>query len=442
MKNNSNLIQLAIAVLLVIGVSGCMGGKGGDRGGSKESAPPTQQWENTSSEEASISTAPATPAIEEHPVVNVYLENSGSMNGYVDNGKTLFQQDVYNYLCDVEISGIPSAMNLHFINSQIINKGSVIEDFINKLTPSSFKSSGGSTATTDIAAVFKQVLAHTDDNTVSIFISDCIFSPGSVKSPDAYLANQQVGIKKCVADYLATHTDFAILVYQLYSNFDGIYYDYKNRPRKYIGERPYYIWVMGNTLNIAKLRAAIPNNKFSGNGVANVWCAYNREVSDLPYAIVPKAVQGDFERKNKTTMAKIKRENGGFAFKITAELGVLELLLGNDYLMDTNNYSRLINKQDSDEWYISIERNTNSASPATHNITLGTNTTIPQGNLSVAIRCMSPKWAYDMTDIDDTQFVDGNERKTYGLKYMFDGIQQAFVSKSTGVYTVMDFKLQ
>lgn len=442
MKNNSNLIQLAIAVLLVIGFSGCMGGKGGDRGGSKESAPPTQQWENTSSEDASISTAPATPAIEEHPVVNVYLENSGSMNGYVDNGKTLFQQDVYNYLCDVEISGIPSAMNLHFINSQIINKGSVIEDFINKLTPSSFKSSGGSTATTDIAAVFKQVLAHTDDNTVSIFISDCIFSPGSVKSPDAYLANQQVGIKKCVADYLATHTDFAILVYQLYSNFDGIYYDYKNRPRKYTGERPYYIWVMGNTLNIAKLRAAIPNTKFSGNGVANVWCAYNREVSDLPYAIVPKAVQGDFERKNKTTMAKIKRENGGFAFKITAELGVLELLLGNDYLMDTNNYSRLINKQDSDEWYISIERNTNSASPATHNITLGTNTTIPQGNLSVAIRCMSPKWAYDMTDIDDTQFVDGNERKTYGLKYMFDGIQQAFVSKSTGVYTVMDFKLQ
>lgn len=230
MKNNSNLIQLAIAVLLVIGFSGCMGGKGGDRGGSKESAPPTQQWENTSSEEASISTAPATPAIEEHPVVNVYLENSGSMNGYVDNGKTLFQQDVYNYLCDVEISGIPSAMNLHFINSQIINKGSVIEDFINKLTPSSFKSSGGSTATTDIAAVFKQVLAHTDDNTVSIFISDCIFSPGSVKSPDAYLANQQVGIKKCVADYLATHSDFAILVYQLYSNFDGTYYDYKNRP--------------------------------------------------------------------------------------------------------------------------------------------------------------------------------------------------------------------
>ena len=433
-----NFLKIAVAFALCLFIGGCMNGKGGSRG---SVAPQTQTQTQTPPAEV-IEEEQSTTTIAEHPVVNVYLENSGSMNGYVDNGKTLFQQDVYNYLCDVEISGIPSAMNLHFINSQIINRGSVIEDFINRLTPSSFSSSGGSTATTDIAAIFKQVLAHTDDNIVSIFISDCIFSPGSVEYPDAYLANQQVGIKKCVADYLATHSDFAILVYQLYSNFDGKYYDYQNRPRNYTGERPYYIWVMGNTLNIAKLRAAIPNNKFSGNGVANVWCAYNREVSDLPYAIVPKAVQGDFERKNKTTMAKIKRENGGFAFKITAELGVLELLLGNDYLMDTNNYSRLINKQDSDEWYISIERNTNSASPATHNITLGTNTTIPQGNLSVAIRCMSPKWAYDMTDIDDTQFEDGNERKTYGLKYMFDGIQQAFVSRSTGVYTVMDFKLQ
>ncbi len=441
-KSFSNLILLLIAALFIIGFCSCMGGKGGYRGEGKDVTAPTNQCERTTSEDTSTSSAFVVPAIVEHPIVNVYLENSGSMNGYVDNGKTLFQQDVYNYLCDVEISGIPSAMNLHFINSQIINKGSVIEDFINKLTPNSFKLAGGNKATTDIAAVFKQVLAHTDDNTVSIFISDCIFSPGSVKSPEAYLANQQVGIKKCVADYIATHSDFAILVYQLYSNFDGIYYDYKNHPRKYKGERPYYIWVMGSTLNIAKLRAAIPNDKFSGNGVANVWCAYNRQVNNLLYSIVPKAVRGDFERKNKTTMTKIKRENGEFAFKITAELGVLELLLGNDYLMDTNNYSRLVNKQNSDEWYISIERNTNTASPATHNITLRTNTTIPQGNLSVAIRCMSPKWVYEMTDIDDTRFIDGNERKTYGLKYMFDGIQQAFVSKSTGVYTVMDFKLQ
>jgi hypothetical protein len=363
------------------------------------------------------------------------------MNGYVDNGKTLFQQDVYNYLCDIHISEIASEINLHFINSQIINKGSVIEDFINKLTPNSFKTSGGKTTTTDIADVFKQVLNRTDDNTVSIFISDCIFSPGSVTNPQAYLANQQVGIKKCFADHLTQYPNFSVLVYQLYSNFSGTYYDYMNRPRKYNGERPYYIWVMGHTANIAKLRAYIPNEKFSGSGVANMWCAFNHTVEDLSYSIVSKAIIGDFNKVSKNSISRIKKTNGEFAFQVLAKLDVLELMLGNDYLMDTNNYARLINKYDTDEWYIDVERNTNASSPATHNIILGTTKNTLSGTLSVAIRCKSPKWAYELTDDDDSSFTDENNRKTYGLKYMIDGIQQAFEAKSSGDYTVMDFKL-
>lgn len=126
---------------------------------------------------------------------------------------------------------------------------------------------------------------------------------------------------------------------------------------------------------------------------------------------------------------------------VTANFTSLELLLGNEYLMNADNYSRLINKQDSEEWYIEIARNTNPSSPATHNIILGTDGPIPQGNLSVAVRCSSPQWAYDFTDDDDSNFTDANQRKTYGLKYMFDGIQQAFTARSNGIYAVMDFKI-
>ena len=416
---------------------GCVNGKGGDRSGAVKSENVTQI--NPSQDQSSA--VKQTTPIDEHPIVNVYLENSGSMNGYVDNGRTLFQQDVYNYLCDIHISEIASEINLHFINSQIINKGSVIEDFINRLTPNSFKTSGGQTATTDIADVFKQVLSRTDDNTVSIFISDCIFSPGNVANPEAYLANQQVGIKKSVADHIASHPNFSMLVYQLYSNFKGTYYDYKNRPRQYNGERPYYIWVMGHTANIAKLRAFIPDEKFSGSGVANMWCAFNHQVDDLSYSISPRAIKGDFNKVSKHDISRIKRANGEFAFQILADLNVLELMLGNDYLMDTNNYSRLINKYDTDEWYINIERNSNSSSPATHNIILGTTTNTLSGTLSVALCCKSPQWAYDLTDEDDTSFTDANQNKTYGLKYMIDGVQQAFTAKAPGVYTVMDINL-
>ena len=421
-----------------------MCGKGGSRGSAPSSINTTQSDSSHKQPQPSIDEPKAPsgiPMVAEHPIINVYLENSGSMNGYVDNGRTLFQQDVYNYLCDIHISEIASEINLHFINSQIINKGSVIEDFINRLTPNSFRTSGGHTTTTDIADVLKQVLNRTDDNTVSIFISDCIFSPGSVSNPGAYLANQQVGIKKCVADHLTQYPNFAVLVYQLYSNFNGTYYDYKNRPRRYNGERPYYIWVMGHTANIAKLRAYIPNEKFSGGGVANMWCALNHTVDNLSYSIVSKAVKGDFRRDSKHGISRIKKDNGEFAFQILAELGALELMLGNDYLMDTDNYARLINKYDTDEWYINVERNTNASSPATHNIFLGTTKNTLTGTLSVAIRCKSPKWAYELTDDDDSVFTDENNRKTYGLKYMIDGVQQAFEAKSSGDYAVMDFKL-
>lgn len=443
-----NVALLAICFLM----ASCMSGKGGDRSGGRNmgtaevSTPqaPAESGDGNSNESNCPQTQVPTSeylVLSEHPIVNVYLENSGSMNGYVDNGQTLFQQDVFNYLCDIHISEIASEMNLHFINSEIIKKGSVIAAFIKNLTPNSFKTSGGQTATTDIADMFKQVLEHTDNNTVSVFISDCIFSPGSIANPEAYLANQQVGIKKSIADHLSKYPDFSVVVYQLYSNFKGTYYDYKNRGRYYNGERPYYIWVMGHTAHIAKLRAKIPNDKFSGSGVANMWCASSHAVTNVPYSVVPKAVKGDFRRNGNNAMSRIKKENGEFAFKVTANLDELELLLGNDYLMDSNNYSRLINKYDTNEWYIGIERNSNSSSPATHNITLGTSQNALNGNLSVALCCKAPKWAYELTDSDDSTLTSENSKKTYGLKYMIDGVQQAFVAKTSGVYTVMDFKL-
>jgi hypothetical protein len=52
------------------------------------------------------------------PVVNVYMENSGSMFGYVD-GLTEFEASVYSYLSDIANTSTDS-LNLFYINSRII----------------------------------------------------------------------------------------------------------------------------------------------------------------------------------------------------------------------------------------------------------------------------------------------------------------------------------
>lgn len=431
-------IVFSFLFLAAITVCGCTGGK---RTGNVSSL-------SNDNDNSTPSAEVLTNSLPDHPVVNVYMENSGSMNGYVDGGKTMFQQDVYNYLSDVDISGIPSEMNMFFINSKIIpqkdfQKSNTISDFINKLNPSSFRVAGGNTATTDMADIFKLILENTADDTVSIFISDCIFSPGSVSSPEAYLTNQQIGIKESFAKYCVDHPNFGVMVYQLSSNFNGNYYDYKNRPHKYNGERPYYIWVMGNIYYLMYLKDRIPNAKFQGSGVQNYWFASNFQLKEVAYSVLPAPRLGSFDKVGKSDIKNMKPDkNGEFMFTIAANLRLLELILGDDYLMDTGNYVQLINKELSDEIKIKIDRNTVAKSPATHNISLKIVKGIQREEIKVVLQCLPPDWGFEMTDDDDTQLTELNCNKTYGLKYLLNGVQQGLTARGSGYYMNMIVNLK
>jgi hypothetical protein len=50
--------------------------------------------------------------------INVYLENSASMDGYV-KGVTEFETAIYNLLGDFKISGLCDSLNLNYINKTI-----------------------------------------------------------------------------------------------------------------------------------------------------------------------------------------------------------------------------------------------------------------------------------------------------------------------------------
>lgn len=373
--------------------------------------------------------------------VNVYLENSGSMNGYVDAGRTDFQHNVFNYLDDVE-QWLGSQLNLFYINSELIPKGNYLDGYINKLTPQDFKNSRGSKSTTDIADLFRLVLEQGNDSVVSILVSDFIFSPGTQNNPEQYLGDQQVKIKRAFEYYLNKHSDLAVMVYQLYSNFKGTYYDYLNTPHKnYEGQRPYYIWVIGHPLKIAEMKVAIPESKFL-HKVENFWSITSFSPTIENYAILPNPRKGDFTKQNKSEMKKMRKDaQGEFLFTVGADLGVLDLLLGNDYLLDTDHYARIINKQTADDWYITVSPNTIPTSPATHNISLFTKGNLPKGDFELAICRKKPKWADEYSDMDDRELIDSNQMKTYGLHFVFDGIVQAYSAKCGDYYSIMNFKM-
>ena len=92
-----------------------------------------------------------------NPIINVYIENSGSMDGYV-KGQTDFEHIVYNYLVDLKQIEVARALNLFYINSEILPQKDDINDFIEKLEPTSFQAKGGNRGTSDMALMMKDIL--------------------------------------------------------------------------------------------------------------------------------------------------------------------------------------------------------------------------------------------------------------------------------------------
>ena len=156
------------------------------------------------------------------PVYNVFIENSGSMDGYV-KGNSEFKNAVYGFLSDIlmKTNGVTDKMNLHYINSKVLPFDAPLEDFIEKLNPTTFKKYGGKHGTTDLCDVVKRSVDSMNDQKVVVFISDCVFSPGAGFSALDYLASEKTGFKRVFSDLLFAHADLATVVIKLNSKFDG-----------------------------------------------------------------------------------------------------------------------------------------------------------------------------------------------------------------------------
>lgn len=148
------------------------------------------------------------------PIVNVYIDNTISMNGYV-KGVTEFEQIIFSFLTDIKISGITDSMTLNYINSKIIPYRAGLSDFIERLEPETFVAMGGDIGVTEISNIINSVLLNTGENDISILVTDGIFSPGTGFNAQDYLKNQQIRIRGFMANHLARLPETAVIIYKL-----------------------------------------------------------------------------------------------------------------------------------------------------------------------------------------------------------------------------------
>lgn len=364
--------------------------------------------------------------------VNVYLENSASMDGYVE-GVTDFEYSIYEMLGNLKTNDLVGSLNLNYINNTIpFSKENAlapdIEDFIKKLNPTTFKKKGGDRSQSDLSSIIKRVLSKTDNTNVSILISDFVFSPGSGAKAEEYLNTQKVSIRINLTQKIQTQ-NLAVAIYQLQTNFSGYYYDLNNKPTHFNGKRPYYIWIFGNEQIIGRLlKDQIIRN--SDPNILNkaVFTSANN-IEKVEAKVVRANKIGDFRSEDLTGITEAKSEQGNFSFSVAVNFG--HNLRDPSYFSDSGNYiSSNPNYKIQSRALTEVELQSVAYKGYTHLIQLSTNKLVPEV-LSVKVISKIPQWVFKYSNIDDTD-INGNkiqQSQTFGLKHLFEGVSGAFNSK-------------
>lgn len=369
--------------------------------------------------------------------IALYVENSGSMNGYV-TGNTEFKNALGDLLVLLKFHYGEENISLFFINDRIhpITELSELTQFASWLNPTNMKV--GNTASSDLNLVFKEVLEKTDDQTLSLLFSDLIFSiQGS--NTEELLNYQKSQTKDAFLSKSKSGTELQTAIIQYRSTFNGTYWDKNNQRTQLNGtDRPYYLAITGEAERVLDLNEHID---LKVKGFVNQLTLTTDDFSENNYYSVLTSTYNEGRFKPIRSMSSAnyvrgiedvdinERSSAPFSFALAIDLS--KIPVEESYKRDTANYEILsgnyridsimpIEKDDihPSDWIRIQEAN------ATHLVLVEA-----QGkafaDLTFAMKKQIPSWVYDTDSGDDTN-PEGRKGKTFGFKYLVEGISEAY----------------
>lgn len=352
--------------------------------------------------------------------VKAYLENSGSMHGYV-KGPTAFKNTLFDYFSSLNMLDNVNNISYYHINKKIIPRHS-LDKILN------LKNSRGDKSSTDIANLLSSILKRTNDSTVSIFISDCIFSPRRGKSSSDYLYQQKARIKTSFAYKLKEMNDLTVVGYRLESNFTGYLYDAQNKA-SYVRNfsRPYFVWIIGKLNNVTNLVQNCSFDKKMNENIHNFICTSSNY--DIPFAVARNS--GSFRSNNNNTISKLEKSRVRGEKKQLAKFNLnidnSSLLYSDLDLCDLTNYS--INSSHYSIHKISLLSNSSKYS---HKISIYSSHPAPC-QLRISLKSSKPSWLEQYNSIKTDVVKD---QKTFGICTLIDGIYEVYRKNGEFIYSL------
>lgn len=364
-------------------------------------------------------------------IFNIYIENSGSMDGYISQPSE-FKDVLRSFTSDIR-PNFGVYPGFYFVN----DKGAFDQfpnsptpdyyKFIADLSPSNSKIKfppGSDSSIDDIINFSTQNMK----NKISIVFSDCVLSykqtgPEGAKTAEAH-------IKNFMPDKIEKQ-NLSTIVIKFKSKFKGTYY---NESNKGVGitvnkniDRPYYALIFGEAAALKYLLSKIDFRKYPGFEASYTLLANNNEVK--PESIITyKNKIGSFEFEKPASNMKIinaEEKKGSTDFQFSINVNLNDLPFQNDFLMEKSNYYI-----DNDFKVVSIEK-LDDTDGYSHTISFKTNSLKQISKLNFGINYSIPNWVTQTgSDKDDDPLDSLQQKQTFGFKYLMSGFSDAYVAKN------------
>jgi hypothetical protein len=396
--------------------------------------------ENDTAQVTPIATKPK-PKINPALEANIFLENSGSMFGYVAKGGNFVE--VVSQLagdCDLEFGKV----NYTLVNGSQTNLGNDLSNFISTLSLAGMNK--GDVSTSNLNEIFELGLENAGGESISIIISDGIYS---VKCDDglssncmiAKLKGQSIETRNAYIKRLQTEKISTYLV-KFESFFDGYYYPADGGKQIISQNRPFFMWLFGNEEIISRFF----NEDYFKNlpGFQDIAKFVHVQDNLISAQISIHDVIGQFKVKDPKSLviedAKFNSRLKELRFSIALDFS--KTPYSSSYFFNKNIYENNLGYEVAeivDPEKLNPQAKAHLMGYYSHILTLKKSGN-PFGELNLVIKNEVPDWI-DESSIDNDTNIKGNTKQTFGFKYLTDGISNAY-KKVNDKENIVEFKIK
>ncbi len=370
--------------------------------------------------------------------VKFFIENSGSMDGYIRN-TTEFEAALSDLLVQLKYHYDNKNLRVNFINTKIYpSQMDEVQNFVAALEPEKVPYKVGDRTMSKLNEILKMILDSTNQNNISILVSDCIYSLDKKNDTEGALEFEKSLTKGAFLEK-SKQFGFATIVLKMKSKFTGKYWN-KDNDFVYLdgASRPYYIWIIGSNEHINEFSKKIKTQSLKGFEYSYFLSNFTKEKQ--PYYTVLKETnklgkfkQADRNEKDVKSINDVEFDGGTLQFAIAIDLG--NIPVDSSYLTNPKNYVvpdgftvKYIEKIDrnklSQRDMVTVEKTT-----ATHFVTVSTTSKFTTQDLKLALSNKIPTWVEQSNSVDDRN-VKGELDKTFGLSYLVQGVSEAYATQN------------